>query len=69
MKHSFRSCYLRLYDIKSHSDFTNHAARITSKGTIRIYYKFFPILHLTYLESGKVILISKCGTGRLPNSF
>lgn len=41
MKHSFRSCYLRLYDIKSHSDFTNHAVRINSKGTIRIYYKFF----------------------------
>lgn len=67
--HSFKRCFPSLYDVKSHSDFTNHSVSITDTGTTRIHYTLFQNLHLSYLESGKIILISKCGTGRLPNSL
>lgn len=69
MKHSFKICFPRLYDVKSHSDFINHSVSTTDTGTTRIHYTLFQNLHLSYLESGKVILISKCGPGRLPNSL
>lgn len=55
MKHSFKSYYPKPLDVKSHCDFINDTVRIISRGTTRIQYMRFPILHLTYLKSGKRI--------------